>query len=1059
MSLRLNSDSRHKSKYRPIKDKGFEKVKNEHNDMIKLKNRKNIKEYESYPELSSTENLHINAKLASQAAMAVLSAKSIESSFSNNSKQKFNTRKHSRIADIKPININNGARSKVEEIYKKQILPPDIIYRQQIKQGSPINQNQPPRLQDLAAKVTLYEDNNKYMPTLPNNDFVYRKSSKPMSQKQVTETPHFHDVHQRKLYNEEIIFNDDHRKKTISPVMSALAANKALVEFNSYEKQQDLIKKDLLRKIKEQKEELNPNSHSDIEDNYGLFEGNTETSGTILPPELKKAALINKSTNDFVNKIIASHKFGAQQQKDDNLSTSDHINSENDGDYMERLSDLDEPSSVKQIEDDNTSVEFKTPQKARIPPPAVSPSLITQQTQSSVSELINMNSKNSSDFVTNDNSEKVKFNDEHSDNKLNKEKRSLSLAENSGDHNSMTKTRSHRSNTISTLFHNMITSSNNSSPSTHISNDKSTAKRVVSFSSNDKKEGTLPMDSNSINAGSKNIFKRTMRSLSLSKKSSEPSIDAGNNEITEKDESKTNDKLRHSPKIEYSVLHNNLLPSYYKNEEGTINNSSDGKGKVQFRTTLRDNFSSNIDNKNSNSKHKRLLGKLHLVHMNEKNSDTSNSSKTPISLAGSNLNSKKKAYIDKKRGDKPSSRFSDSEYSDSDSDYDSDVEINNFGSSHHNILNSDTRDFGNDPMNDYSEVHDYDEDLQKYHKAKKHDNKVKHNISGGGKKSDIFIKIPAKLAYNTVKKRTENWEIRKNHTLKNVLKNDENIPSAKALKTNDPEPENAQVDAADSIISDTLNPSSTMILTDSKAMDDVSTIKHNEAIPPKNALNESSYIIGVHTKSNNKKKFDENKPWKSHVDVGYITSEEKKRYEAIWVSNKNRYLEMLPWYQSKQEKNDLESDNNCMSVESSGFNMDKEIDDSIHLNKEDYEEDLMVNFVAYEIFNRSNLPPKVLKKIYDLIDMRHDGALNKQSFIVGMWLIDQCLYGKKLPDSVPDLVWTSVDKMVIGVDISHKSLLRNKKKIARQEIKDLKKHEKVVKEYNKKEQQNPKQAN
>lgn len=167
---------------------------------------------------------------------------------------------------------------------------------------------------------------------------------------------------------------------------------------------------------------------------------------------------------------------------------------------------------------------------------------------------------------------------------------------------------------------------------------------------------------------------------------------------------------------------------------------------------------------------------------------------------------------------------------------------------------------------------------------------------------------------------------------------------------------------------------------------------------------------------------------------------------------------MLPWYGNKQEKNDLESDINCMSLVSAGLNMDKEIEDSVHANKDDCEEDLMVNFVAYEIYNRSNLPPKVLKKIYDLIDVRQDGALNKQSFIVGMWLIDQCLYGKKLPDKVPDLVWTSVDKMVIGVDISHKSLLRNKKKIARQEIKDLKKHEKVVKEINKKEQQIPKQA-
>lgn len=1053
MSLMLNSDYRRKSKNRPARDKGFDKVKHEHNDVLVHKNRKTIKEYEAYSEVSSTDTNHVNAKLASQAAMAVIFANS-EKSLSSHDVKKAHARKHNKTTDIKSININENARSKVDKIYKKQILSPDIIYRQTPKQSSITNISQPPRLQDLAANFTVYENGNKYTPKGPNSDFFNRKAKKQLPQKRVVERTQLNIDNQRNFPREENKTDVSHRR-TLSPVMSALAANKALLEFKSYEKQQDLIKDDLLRKIDEQKEEFNVSSHEEAEENHGIYEGYMDDAATTLPQEFKKAVSINKTTNDLVTKIITSHKFGAQ---DEDLSISDHISNENERDALERLEDFDESSPVKQTQESiASSANVNAPRKERVPPPPISPSFISQQTHSSVSELTQMASKSSSNSALIHKSEIVKSNAVN--NNVNKEKRSLSLAENSGENIQVNKTRSHRSNTISTLFHNMITSSNNTSPSSNNSHEKISIKKVVSFSPNDTKEGSLLLDSSPTNTGSKNLFRRTMRSLSLSKKISEPSTDISYNETPKKEESKTNDTLIKSPRIEYSVFHNNLLPSYYKNEEVSFNNSSDAKGKVQFRTTLRNNLSTNADNIKPNSRHRRLLEKLHVVHANEKKPYESNTSRNSKTLDGSNLNTRKKTYIDRKRGDNLSTRFSDCECSDSDNDdYDSNIDLESFGSSNHKILNSDNTNFGNAPSRDFSEAYNYDEDLQKYNIDKKRDSKIKHNISGGGRKSDIFIKIPAKLAYNTVKKKTDNWEFRKNHALKNVLQNDENVAPAKINNNNDAEPDNGTFDVADSIISDNLNPSSTIILSDCKAGDDASSIKPHESIRPNNALNESSYIIGVHTKSNNRKKFDENKPWKSHVDVGYITTEEKKRYEAIWVSNKNRYLAMLPWYRIKLEKNDLESDIKSLSVLSSELNITKDIEDIVHADKDDCEEDLMVNFVAYEIYNRSNLPPKVLKKIYDLVDVRKDGTLNKQSFIVGMWLIDQCLYGKKLPDKVPDLVWTSVDKMVIGVDISHKSLMRNKKKIARQEIKDLKKHEKFVKEINKKEQQIPKQT-
>ena len=49
------------------------------------------------------------------------------------------------------------------------------------------------------------------------------------------------------------------------------------------------------------------------------------------------------------------------------------------------------------------------------------------------------------------------------------------------------------------------------------------------------------------------------------------------------------------------------------------------------------------------------------------------------------------------------------------------------------------------------------------------------------------------------------------------------------------------------------------------------------------------------------------------------------------------------------------------------------------------------------IWKRSRLPSDTLEKIWNLIDFRRDGTLNKNEFLVGMWLVDQCLYGRKLP--------------------------------------------------------------
>ena len=1047
-------DLNHKSINRSVREKGFTKVKQEHIISTKAKKRRDIEKYEDNANLSASESKHLNAKLASQAAMAVIFAKPNEKPIHARTKTIKHIRKPPTSAESKSINVNESARLKVDNIYRKQTMSPDIVYKEKRKPNSAVNKKPSPRLQDFAAKASLYSNSKDLKHTevsvalLPNKPINSKKTDDAAYEKFAA------------TQSSPLIHN-----KKAAPVMSKLAANKALVEYNNYELQQTRRNNDILRQ--KRKEEAEQQKIQDIEAaaDPTIHNGDVYTTDPKLQKELKKATTINKATNELVAGIMNLHEFGSQHQEFDKLINFNSFDSEEESIISEESAVLKkaESDNKNDIKPSNSTTSFKTSQKARIPPPPMSPTFLNQQFDSvsprSVPELITSTLEYSPVNLERPNSNKVQFTPDLLNNNNMKDKRSSSVSGNSTLDEKHTKTRSTRSKSISTLFHNMITSSNNSSPLTSPSQENNHLKKVLSFSPNSPTESLSNSETNSNNNTATNLFKRTMRSFSLSKKPSDSSkhTDA-NDEIqeispNEQKELKEKDK-KNVPRVEYSVLHNNLLPSYYKNEDGAINTAVDGsKGSIQFRTTLRDNMKTS-DNGHPDSKHKGLMSKLKFGHSRDKNTSLSKILNSVSNLASSSSNVNRKSFSDTKRGHDLSSRFSDSDFSDSDIDnYNSNVGAD-IASLNHSVNSNKTNRKSTDSKrlsfsSFHSDMHDYDEDLMKYNKAKKDEQKIKHNISGGGRKSDIFIKIPAKLAYNSVKKRADNWEFRKNHTLKNVLKHEDSTASINVNNGNEARTETVTSDIADSVISAAANPQSTVIPTNNKVLDDLSVVKSPEITLPKATLNESSYIIGVHTKPKHKKRFDENKPWKSHVDVGYITNEEKKRYEAIWVSNKNRYLDMLPWYDSYKKKISAVISGDTLSDVGTSTNNEEDETEDI----DDFEEDLMVNFVVYEIYNRSNLPPKVLKKIYDLVDKRNDGTLNKQSFIVGMWLIDQCLYGKKLPDEIPDLVWNSVDKMIIGVDISHKSLLKNKKKIARQEIKELKRHERVVKENNKKEQQ------
>ncbi|TVY21807.1 Increased rDNA silencing protein 4 [Lachnellula arida] len=98
-----------------------------------------------------------------------------------------------------------------------------------------------------------------------------------------------------------------------------------------------------------------------------------------------------------------------------------------------------------------------------------------------------------------------------------------------------------------------------------------------------------------------------------------------------------------------------------------------------------------------------------------------------------------------------------------------------------------------------------------------------------------------------------------------------------------------------------------------------------------------------------------------------ITERERKRYEAVWASNKGLHLSHIPGA-----------------------------------------EDLVCSLVVRDIWSRSRLHRDVLEEVYALVDRTETGMLDRESFVCGLWLVDQWLKGRKLPPRVSESVWRSL---------------------------------------------------
>ncbi|KAK0673857.1 hypothetical protein QBC41DRAFT_361519 [Cercophora samala] len=129
-----------------------------------------------------------------------------------------------------------------------------------------------------------------------------------------------------------------------------------------------------------------------------------------------------------------------------------------------------------------------------------------------------------------------------------------------------------------------------------------------------------------------------------------------------------------------------------------------------------------------------------------------------------------------------------------------------------------------------------------------------------------------------------------------------------------------------------------------------------------------------------------------------VSPRQRRRYEAVWASNKGLFLRpgwgmgYIPGGVGEEEGEEM---------------MRRQIEEG-RARAGTEEAGLVVNVVVRDIWDRSRLPKEELGEIWGLVDRGGKGALGREEFVVGMWLVDQRLRGRRLPGRVGGSVWESV---------------------------------------------------
>ncbi|EGX47488.1 hypothetical protein AOL_s00083g424 [Orbilia oligospora ATCC 24927] len=131
----------------------------------------------------------------------------------------------------------------------------------------------------------------------------------------------------------------------------------------------------------------------------------------------------------------------------------------------------------------------------------------------------------------------------------------------------------------------------------------------------------------------------------------------------------------------------------------------------------------------------------------------------------------------------------------------------------------------------------------------------------------------------------------------------------------------------------------------------------------------------------------------------FVTEKERKRYEGLWAANRGLYLteKMFEGRPDAQGK-------------------------KLH-------QDAVCAIVVKDLWARSRLPVDILEQVWELVDRgpKPKWWLTRDEFIMGLWLIDQSLKGRKLPGKVQDGTWESVRRMGIVLKPYEELGLKEKK--------------------------------
>ncbi|KAG0124376.1 hypothetical protein HOY82DRAFT_493977 [Tuber indicum] len=132
----------------------------------------------------------------------------------------------------------------------------------------------------------------------------------------------------------------------------------------------------------------------------------------------------------------------------------------------------------------------------------------------------------------------------------------------------------------------------------------------------------------------------------------------------------------------------------------------------------------------------------------------------------------------------------------------------------------------------------------------------------------------------------------------------------------------------------------------------------------------------------------------------FVTEAERKRYDGLWAANKGLLLPTsAPPPPPPRGRATARNFNDEQHEWSSAPTYAEPLSDCVH------------SLIVRDIWRRARLPDDQLAEIWELVDREGNARLSRDEFIVGTWLVDQCLKGRKLPARVQDEVWESVRRL------------------------------------------------